>query len=185
MQSDWVAESLGGCSKSSSMYVWHKERSRLKGVLEMIRSKSVAAWALVGMLGLSSTPAAQAMDFAQAMGFGYGPGYNAPVPGGYGYGYGGGGYGPNAPFCSAQRGCCEIPANWRMHVWDGYRGDACTWHTSYCGVPKTPNGSAYGFGSAGCPTCQPGGAQPQPAASYATPVSAQQPMALTPKPLQN
>ena len=49
----------------------------------MTRSKSVAAWAMVGMLGLSIVPAAQASDFAQAMGFGYGPGYNAPGQSGY------------------------------------------------------------------------------------------------------
>jgi hypothetical protein len=148
----------------------------------MTRSKSAAAWALVGMLGLSIAPAAQAIDFAQSMGFGYGPGYNAPGASGYGAG---GGYGSGAPFCSAQRGCCEIPANWRLHVWDGYRGDACTWHTSYCGVPKGPTGYGYGFGSAGCTTCQPNGAQPQPGSGYATPASVLQPIPSGPRSVQN
>jgi hypothetical protein len=180
----------------------------------MTRSKSAAAWAMVGMLGLTILPAAQAMDFAQAMGFGYGPGYNAPGQSGHNgsgqsgcqscnapaqSGYqncnapaqsgcqtcipGGMGYRQAAPFCSAQLGCCEIPANWRQHVWNGYRGDPCTWHTSYCGVPKPP-GYGYGYGKGGCPNCQPCATQPQLGSAYATPVSAQQPIPSTTRAVQ-
>jgi hypothetical protein len=155
----------------------------------------VAALSLTAVLGLSILPAAQAMDFAQAMGFGYGPGYNAPGQSGCGGSGqsgcqscqtcipGGVGYSAAAPFCSAQRGCCEIPANWRQHVWNGYRGDPCTWHTSYCGVPKPP-GYGYGYGKGGCPNCPPCATQPQFGSAYATPVSAQQPIPTVARPAQ-
>jgi hypothetical protein len=173
----------------------------------MTRSKSAIVWASVAVLGLSFASAAQAQNFAQTMGFGYGPGYNAPGQAGcqscqagnqagYQDGYqagcqncrtcipGGVPYAPAAAFCSAAPGCCEIPANWRQHVWNGYRGDPCTWHNSFYGVPKPP-GYGFGYGGkGGCPTCQPCQGQPAFGSGYAVPVSAQQPMANGARPVQ-
>ena len=97
------------------------------------------------------------------MGCGYGPGYNAPVP-------------PVA----WKRGCCEIPGSWRLHVWDGYRGDPWSYQRSMVGaypdVVHMPTAQVYyGAGSAGamgmgagggpCSNC-PGGAN-----SFAAPAA--------------
>ena len=153
--------------RRKSQGTWPVERSS-----GMTRSKSAAAWMLLGMLGLSVPPAARpsispsrwasATDRATTLRCRRAVATDMAAR-----------YGPGAPFCSAQRGCCEVPASWRLHVWDNYRGDRCTWHTSFCGVPKPGSaGYGYGFGSAGCPTCQPSIAPPPAATGYAIPASA-------------
>ena len=134
----------------------------------MTGKKTAAALAIALGVALGAATGATAGDFAQRMGYGYGPGYNAPVPPGYGA------YGYTYPYCTWQRGCCEIPASWRLHVWDTYQGDYCSWHMSFCGVPKGPMGQGYGYGygagQPGCVNCQPGAAM---APSSAAPTLAQ------------
>jgi hypothetical protein len=117
----------------------------------------------------------------QWMGCGYGPGYNAPQQ-------------PGAGMFNWGRGCCEVPANWRLHVWDGYHGDPCAYQRSLVGaqpdINHMPQLRVYGgpgyighnSGPAGsCSNCQNGGGgynyQLQtPAAGTLPPASAFQPV---------
>lgn len=108
----------------------------------------------------------------RSMGCGYGPGYNAPVPP-VGTGW--------------HRGCCEIPASWRLHVWDGYRGDPWTYQRSMVGaypdnvhMPSAQvfygqgaaGGMGYGNGGA-CANCAGGGSMMGPSLMpSATPTAA-------------
>jgi hypothetical protein len=111
-------------------------RSRLLGW-------STAAVAL--LCGMFST--AESADFAQHMGFGYGAGYNAPPPpimtGGW-------------PGCASGLvlGCCEVPAHWRLHVWDGYglHPHALKWTDGV--VMDSPGVMGSGFVHSGCSSCK-------------------------------
>jgi hypothetical protein len=132
----------------------------------MARSFGRGLFLLVLLLAADRVQAGD--GFKQWMGCGYGPGYNAPVPPGGGCGLFGNNWG---------RGCCEIPASWRLNVWDGYRGDPRTYQRSLVGaqpdyipVPSRvghygvgiPGGigdpGAYYNGQGACTNCQGGGA---------------------------
>ena len=119
-----------------------------------MKRSGLSALALVALASVASP--AVAMDFGQHMGYGYGPGYNAPAPP------------PGFPGARGQHcgactygyafGCCEYPMQWRLNVWNGYRGDPFTdWVTRHS--TGTPNGYAFGGNpyQLGCPNCAPSG----------------------------
>ena len=83
---------------------------------------------------------------------------------------------PAVPFLAAP-GCSEIPANWRQHVWSGYRGNSFQPGTPRTVVFRSRPGYGFGYGGrGGCPTCQPCQAQPAFGSAYATPARALQPI---------
>jgi hypothetical protein len=102
-------------------------RGRTKGIWTMTRSLGRSL--LLAVLLLPMTSQAQAGDcYQQWMGCGYGPGYNAPS---------------KQAGCRMSnnwgRGCCEIPSNWRLHVWDGYQGDPADYQRSLIGAQPDYN----------------------------------------------
>lgn len=107
----------------------------------------IATGGLFGTCILCVATTAWAIDFKQWVGCGYGPGYNAP---------GQSGQYNTWPNCPWWRGCCDVPATWRTHVWDGYTNPYACWGGAAAAGP----GYGYGGYPAGgnCPTCGPQGA---------------------------
>ena len=81
---------------------------------------------LLVLLVAAAAEQANAQDLGQRLGMGFGAGYNAPVSSGYNV----------KAMCGWTGGCCDVPANWPTHVWDGYMGDTVAWHASWVGVPQ-------------------------------------------------
>lgn len=84
--------------------------------------------ALLLLLAASQVSADDNCYYKQWMGCGYGPGYNAPSK-----------HASCGMVNNWGRGCCEVPSNWRLHVWDGYHGDPADYQRSLIGAQTDYN----------------------------------------------
>jgi len=115
----------------------------------------------------ASVGSAEAQDLARRIGIGSSCGYNAPTPVVYNHSMGGC-YHNGCWQGALQFGCCEFPANWRLHVWDDYPQEplAQRWAggSLHPVAPVPPpmrtiykrQAGGYGGMNGNCPTCQPG-----------------------------